>query len=580
MSAAAASNNRESGGGSFLSRTGDSQLDRLRDRVDYLQERVGSDSALQRHVEAVLTQTLRQSSAGRPEEMAAILAPAVITALQDEIRYSPQAVAEILEPLARPMAGRVVSSMVGGAVGSTGAAIRWVFSPWRWLGGGRSDGAAESDSEAFVVHDCLLIHRTTGMLVVREAINPVPGRTIDAEFVADATAAIVSFVRRAYSERQPGGPSVLSFSGRNWMVRAGMDEVLAFSYSGAEPTGLSQRFVKVGLWLEGSWGRELRSSAGPLPVDRERALSRDLRSHLSTIGQEEARPARPTWHQQVSRWSLVAAAMAGAVIVGVWRYDVGQANRLQETVSSMVAGNPELLGYPVTATFDRSTDHILLSGLMPSREIAETMVDTLSGSTGYPVVRMFSILAGDRLGVNGRPMAEVIGDLGSDVRSLSEDLTVLADTVAQSERASTDWRRIMTSRLGRLAAQVAPPLSAEGEAAGNRLAAWGLNNPITVDMSVRALRSDRLDIPTLLSFQLGEGQFIGLRPLSADGPADPAVMAQAVSLVREKLVANGVSTSLIVDRQAAFGSVIEEQGDGADGNVVAVRLEVVDLSGL
>lgn len=580
MSAPAASNSRDSGSSSFLTRGGDSQLDRLRDRVDYLQERVGSDAALQRHVEAVLTQTLRQSSAGRPEEMAAILAPAVMTALQDEIRYSPAAVADLLQPLARPMAVRIISSIMGEFARMAGDALRWLVSPWRWLRSGLDLPYGDEPGATFIVRDCLLIHRATGLLVAREPISADQGRTVDADFVAGATASIVSFVRRAYSDQDTGGPSVLSFGGRHWMVRAGMDEILAFSYSGTEPTGLSQRLVKIGLWLEGSWGREIRNAAGPLPVDRERAICRDLHGQLAAIGQKDERPRKPTWRQLTSRWVLAACVVAVVSLATVWRLDVARTDGVQEMLVSMVEGQPDLLGYPVLVNFDRATDHIQLKGLMPSREVAESTVKTLTQATGYPVVRMFSILSGDRLGTDGRPMAEVMGDLGSNVRTLGDELSILADSVAQSERANADWRRVQTDRLGKLAAQVAPPLPAEGQGPGNILAAWGLTNPISVDLGAWAVDAALLDGVPDLALKLTDGQFIGLRPLTADGPSDPAAVSQALQLVREHLVARGIADEIIVSRQPADGAVTEEQGDGADGQLVTIRLEVVDLSRL
>lgn len=580
MSSAPAANKPEAEGRSFLRPYGDSQLDRLRDRVDYLQDRVGSDAALQRHVEAVLTQTLRQCSAGRPEEMAAILAPAIMTALRDEIRYSPDTVAQAMRPLAGRLLWGSVASFAENTLWSVGSSIRLILSPWRWFGRQDTEPQVAHSHSPLVVRDVLVIHRATSLLVSREPISVDQGRNIDEAFVNEATSAIVSFVRSAYAPNEPGGPSVLSFGDRQWMIRADADAILAFSYAGRGQTGLGQRFDQVGLWLERTWGGELRQFAGPLPVDRERALNRDLRAQMAGIGDTEEAPSGPSWHHRVSRWAVVGCIIAAAAGFTVWQVEAFQARSIEKLAVSVVEGHPDLLGYPVTVEFDGATEHVVLQGLMPNKFVADNVVESLSRATGFPVVRMFGILSTDRLGTDERPVAEVMAELGSDVRSLGQELSLLAGSVADSERADSDWRRAQSERLGRLAAQVAPAMSSDDAGLGSELARWGEVNRFLVNLDSGTVDPASLNSVSDVGTELAEGQFIGLFTVDVGPEADVQRATQAIGLVREQLIRLGFDGLAIVDRLPNVRRQPESAGGQAPVNSISIGLEVIDVSRL
>lgn len=580
MSSAPAANKTEADSKSFLRPYGDSQLDRLRDRVDYLQERVGSDAALQRHVEAVLTQTLRQCSSGRPEEMATILAPAIMTALRDEIRYAPDSVAHTMRPLAGRLLWGSFHSAISDALSNTGNFFRWVVSPWRWFGAAASEPRSAEGHSQLVVRDVLVIHRATGLLVSREPISVDQGRSVDAAFISEATSAIVSFVRRAYHPNEPGGPSVLSFGDRQWMIRADFDAILAFSYAGKGQTGLGQRFTQVGQWLERTWGSELRQFAGPLPVDRERALNRDLRAQMAGIGDTDEAPSSPSWHQRFTRWVVVALILAASAALVVWQVDAFRTRSVEGLAVSVVEGHPDLLGYPVSVNFDSTTEHVILQGLMPNKFVADNVVESLTRTTGYPVVRMFGILSTDRLGTDERPVAEVMAELGSDVRSLGQELSLLAGSVADSERADADWRRTQTERLGRLAAQVAPAMGADQTGPGSALAAWGQDNRFLVDLNSWTVDPASLNSITALGAQLEDGQFIGLFPAQIDLGNDEARATRAIQLVREQLVRLGFDESTIVDRRPSVRNEADIANEQTPTDAIAIGLEVIDVSRL
>lgn len=580
MSSVPAANKRESRSKSFLRPHGDTQIDRLRDRVDYLHDRVGSDAALQRHVESVLTQTLRQCSTGRPEEMAAILAPAIMTALRDEVRYSPKTVAHSLRPLAGPLLLELMASVSGDAIRSIGGFARWLVTPWRWFGGSSHETHLATDPNQLVVRDVLVIHRATGLLVSREPISSEQGRSVDGDFMSDAVSAIVSFVRRAYPSNEVGGPAVLSFGDRQWMVRADFDAILAFSYAGTGPTGLGQRFDQVGLWLERTWGSELRQFAGPLPIDRERALNRDLRAQMAGIGETDDIPSAPSWRQRLVRWSFASAIILAVAAIILWRVEIYKSNAVTQLAVSVVEGHPDLLGYPIDVAFDGSTEHVVLRGLMPNRHVADNIVESLTRATGYPIVRMFGILSTDRLGTDERPVAEVMAELGTDVRSLGQELSVLAGSVAESERADADWRRVQMQRLGRLAAQVAPALGGDEFGAGGELARWGAANGFVVNVDTWTVDAQSFDVVSAFASQLEEGQFVGLRLLQMGQIQDNQTIDRAIDLVRDQLVRYGIEESKIVDRQATGRAATNTDLDQLLPDTLLIGLEIVDVTRL
>ncbi|MEM1400858.1 MAG: hypothetical protein AAGF58_13290, partial [Pseudomonadota bacterium] len=493
--------------------------------------------------------------------------------LRDEIQYSPSEVARLLRPLAGPIAKGIVSSTLAGFARSVRSTVVWVGSPWRWFRS--TEGAAKESLEQgdLIVTDILVIHRATGLLVLREPIGSDPSRAIDADFVVEATAAIVSFVRRAYSQSENGGPAVLSFGNRNWLVRAGGDGILAASYSGHAPTGLARRFDSIAQWLENAWGRELRQFAGPLPVDRERAMCRDMRSKMLEIAAPEVREAAPTFFQQAARWLLVLAVVIGIGLFAIWRVDAYRSASVDEAARSVIEGHPDLLGYPIEASFDRSTNHVKLVGLLPDRQVAEDVVNQLSRSTGYPVVRMFGIVSPDRVGADGRPLNEVIADLGANVRSLGQDVSVLSQSVAESEGASADWRRVQSRRVDRLAAQVAPALTANREGTGSALADWGAENLIRVDLDARSVDLDQLQSLRSVSRQLAPRQFVGLSLAVAPAERNEADERRALQLVLEQLVRVGIDDQAIVERATAEAVVNQASGQGT----FLVRLEIIDL---
>ncbi len=512
--------------------------------------------------------------------MAAILAPAIMTALRDEIRYSPESVARTMRPLAGRLLLDSLSSVAEGALSSVGNSIRLMVSPWRWFGLKGAEPQLTQDHSPLVVRDVLVIHRATGLLVSREPISIDQGRSVDAAYITEATGAIVSFVRRAYPPSEPGGPSVLSFGDRQWMIRADFDAILAFSYAGKGQTGLGQRFDQVGLWLERTWGGELRQFAGPLPVDRERALNRDLRAQMAGIGDTEEAPSSPNVHQRFSRWAVIACVLVGAAWLIAWQVGAFQARSIEGLAVSVVEGHPDLLGYPVTVEFDSATEHVVLQGLMPNKFVADSVVESLSRTTGYPVVRMFGILSTDRLGTDERPVAEVMAELGSDVRSLGQELSLLASSVADSERADSDWRRTQTERLGRLAAQVAPAMGPDATGPGSELANWGQANRFLVNSDSWTVDPASLTSLSAIATDLADGQFVGLFPVDAGPATDMQSAARAISAVREQLIRLGFDGLSIVDRLPNIHREAENVDGQAAGGTIKIGLDVIDVSRL
>jgi len=358
-------------------------LAKLEERLGGLQDRVGDDKVLQQSVRRVIVDALRDAGLQDHERLANVLAPLVLASLREEIRSSRDSMVEALYPLT----GRLVTAAVrnafrellesvdtklGEALSLTRLRIRL-----KALLTGRSQAELLLQRfPPFEIQEALVVHRPTGLLVVRTGEEEAVGAAsaIDSDLVGGMLSAIMSFTKEAFGEAESGELGTLEFGGSTLFIHSSPTLTLAVQARGTPPPDFEGRTERVFQAFLERWGAQLADFEGDLDPEQRIELVADLRARLrATLGDRKAvAPRRSVWRAAALLLAL-ALAVCGLLAKRLW--DAREAGRqeaairsLERTAAETIARDPAVLGYPILVAYDREREVLRVTGLVPGYE--------------------------------------------------------------------------------------------------------------------------------------------------------------------------------------------------------------------
>jgi outer membrane protein OmpA-like peptidoglycan-associated protein len=358
-------------------------LAKLEERLHGLDQRVGHDPALTQSVRAVLADALRQAGEDDPERMSGVLAPLVVSSLREEIRSSKDMMVEALYPLT----GRLVSAAVRNAfrelLENIDSHLTRTLSLTRMRLRVQSMVTRKSYSELvlqrfppFQFNDALVIHRETGLLIAHAAEEE---EGIDRDLVGAMLSAIMAFTRDAFRGDEAAELSTVEFGESQLFICSSPAITLAVNATGPVPPSVPQRLESAFQGLLDRWGRALVDFDGELdPADRFDLVA-DLQRRLRSIiaAAETTRPKRSLWKGAIV-FALVVLVLAGLAVRASLDYRHGK--EVEAQARHVVEQNASLLGYPIHALYDRETDTLRVTGLVPGYDERDSLRATLEAA--------------------------------------------------------------------------------------------------------------------------------------------------------------------------------------------------------
>jgi hypothetical protein len=176
------------------------------------------------------------------DALAAIIAPALDSALRDKIQQNRDEMIEVLHPIIGQTVLRAVTEAIQDLARSVDARVRMTMTPQAVLrrlkaqaSGVSSADLALRDALPFDVTEVFLIHRATGLLLRHVAGDEQA--TADRDLVSGMLTAIRDFAADAFGRGQHGELGSIEYADRRILIEAAEHVYLATVVVGVEPAG-------------------------------------------------------------------------------------------------------------------------------------------------------------------------------------------------------------------------------------------------------------------------------------------------------------------------------------------------------
>ena len=353
-------------------------LERLRERCDDLEARVGDDPAMKESVRGVIVEVLRDSGVQDHDRLAKVLAPLVLTSMRDEIRNSRDLMVDALYPITGRLVAAAVSNAFRELMETLNEKLDDSFSLERWKIRMRAKATGQSEAELqlqrsppFEIEDLLLIHRGTGLLIARAREEEEDGEGVDSDLVGGMLTAILAFSRDALGADGSSELRRLSFEGSDLFVRASPAVVLAVRAHGTAPKAFQGVLEKLFCDFLEERGELLRDYDGAATDEAKRGLIADLRQRFDALETARRQNFRgPSYAAHVVMASLLLIVLGWGGYVGYRTWHIAD---IETTARQVVAAQTAVQGYPIELHYDEDADLLRVEGLAADAEARDAL---------------------------------------------------------------------------------------------------------------------------------------------------------------------------------------------------------------
>jgi outer membrane protein OmpA-like peptidoglycan-associated protein len=452
---------------------------REQQRLDRLEARILDAAAARGTVREVVVDALKDAQVADARRLAGVIAPAVVSSIHAEIRNSRDMMVDALYPIT----GRMVSAAVRDAF------QRLMIELDRRIAGTLPFERVAARIEAlvtrkpvaevllrrnpsFVATDVLLIHRSTGLLIHREADG---AQALDGDVLSGLLTAILGFAADAFGADGAGDVKTLTFGASSVHLAASPALLLALRGEGAAPEAIAATLDAALADLIEAHGASLGDFSGTLEEAVTERVQLDLRALLGTV-QALGRPKRKQTGAIIMLGVLIAALVA---VVGYSWWERSRIDALEARAHAAIAEVADARGWPVVVRHRSSDDRVVVTGLVADRATLTALQDTLQRRLGGQADAAGLIDAGyDRLvGAIGAAEATaaraIAASRDEQLARLAREGADLRAMLAAQDRAAADRLAAVVDRLEGLERNVAGAIGMVEQAAGSGLDALG-----------------------------------------------------------------------------------------------------------
>lgn len=342
----------------------------LKQRMELVFERAGSQERFTASVADVLDNALRQAEVDHHTEVAQAIAPLIVKTIKTEIRGSQDELAEALYPAMGRMVRAYIASAIRDLMDDINRRLEsnaFMLRIRSLLTGRPVAELAFAEGQRLTVDEIFLIRRGSGALVAHWP--PGSGSSEHDRRVSGILTAVNDVATEAFEADQAALRRIDLGSGLVYL-RASPTHLLAARGRGVAPASVEQildgEFVGTIERL-----RALMNGASEAPERPAGRLLADFAGRLEqAIAEQRAKLAvgrRVLSPAAVLFWGLALLIAGWAGWSGYAAYETG---KVRGTAERIIASQGALNGYPVHIAVDRRGAQVALQGLVPTREAA------------------------------------------------------------------------------------------------------------------------------------------------------------------------------------------------------------------
>ncbi len=346
-------------------------LQEEQERLDRLEARIGTDDALKRSMTPVIADVLRDAGVRDHRRLAGAMAPVVVQSMKAEIRNSRDMMVDALYPITGRLVAAAVRNAFKDLVDQLNEKLESGLSARRWHAWlkARMTGRSEaeillSEGAAFEIINLMMIDRQTGLLIAQVA-PPAEESSVDSELLSGVLTAIMAFVRDAKLGAKEQELRTLDVGDIRLHLQVSASVILAVKTKGPPPPRFESALSEMFCAFLARWG-QLLPDIDDAPSHERAELSDDLDKHLETLLSAKRRNFKKPSRKGTILLLLLALLLCGWL---GWRgYQAWQAGQIEARATAVIEAQPVLVGYPITATYDRSRNAVAVDGLVPDGE--------------------------------------------------------------------------------------------------------------------------------------------------------------------------------------------------------------------
>ncbi len=351
-------------------------LQSLEQRYSFLESRVGSDPALRDSVRRVIIDVLVEAGVEDAERLATILSPLVIASIRQEIRNSTDMMVDALYPITGRLVAAAVRNALSELMQSINERLDEGLSAEHWRVRIESLATGRPRAEVmlkrhppFQIDRFLVIHSPTGLLIAEAGGGIDPTRS---DLIGSMISAILTFAEEAIASAGEGSLQRLNFEASTFYLQASPSCILAVKARGTPPRGFETGLSELFCGFLDQWGSTLRQFDGQMAEATTRSLVGDVERRFAELVAATRRKPKPK--PSYKAFALVTALGMAGVGWAVWEaYEGWRLVRLEEEAAAVVAGRPELTGYPVAVVAGPDAAEVKVTGLVPDAGAAAAL---------------------------------------------------------------------------------------------------------------------------------------------------------------------------------------------------------------
>ena len=358
-------------------------LQEEQERLDRLEARIGTDDALKRSMTPVIADVLRDAGVRDHRRLAGAMAPLVVQSMKAEIHNSRDMMVDALYPITGRLVAAAVRNAFKDLVDQLNEKLEASLSARRWHAWLRARMTGRSEAEillsegaAFEVINLMMIDRQTGLLIAQVA-PPVEESSVDSELLSGVLTAIMAFVRDAKLGAKEQDLRTLDVGDIQLHLQVSASVILAVKSKGPPPPRFESALNEMFCAFLARWGDRL-PDIDDAPADERAELSDDLDKHLEALLSAKRRNFKKPSRKGTVLLLLLALLLCGWL---GWRgYQAWQAGQIEAQAIAVIEAQPVLVGYPITATYDRSRNAVAIDGLVPDGETLDRLRQALASA--------------------------------------------------------------------------------------------------------------------------------------------------------------------------------------------------------
>ncbi len=453
-------------------------LERLRDRTEQLDSRVGDDSSLRESTRAVIVDVLRDADVRDHDRLSRVMAPLVVSSMREEIRNSRDMMVDALYPITGRLVAAAVRNAIRELMETLNEKLDQSFSLERWKIRLQARATGRSEAELllqrnppFEIEDLLVIHRPTGLLIARargdhgEQVPDGQGgheqdgsEGIDSDLMGGMLTAIMSFVHDAMGEANGGDLEELGFGDSELFLRSSPAVILAVKATGTKPAGFEATLEAIFQAFLVRWGDRLRDFDGADDDQDKLAILGDLRERFAALLAAKKKNFRRRSYKApivLLLLLLVLLGWGGYLLFEAWRVE-----QLEAKARAVIGSQAELTGFPIEPRYDPESGILVIEGLFPNQEALEAAREGLARELpGAPIDLVVNLVSRGETERLSRQLGQLRDGLGGLERSLDQAMTAVQPQLDRlGEQAS-----VLERSLDQAMTAVQPQLDRLGE---------------------------------------------------------------------------------------------------------------------